>query len=199
MSAVNIGIYSITCTINGRIYLGSSINLKKRWKEHQHGLENNRHFNLRLQSDWNLYGSKAFQFRVLICHNLSKYKLLKLESLFIQNYWDEQQCYNVAFNAQAHRRGCKSSDESRLKMSKAQKQRPPMTEETRKKMSMAKKGRPRSEETRIKIAEKATGRTVSSITKAKISESLRGHKTSEHTRKKISKTKRMRKGVPCST
>ena len=59
------GIYCITCAANGKIYIGSAINLKMRWKEHCHRLNQRDHPNRHLQNAFNKYGRDAFTFDVL--------------------------------------------------------------------------------------------------------------------------------------
>ncbi len=59
------GVYIITCTQNGRKYVGSSKDIDGRWFEHRKRLRINRHFNRFLQRSWNKYGSEAFTFAVL--------------------------------------------------------------------------------------------------------------------------------------
>ena len=54
------GIYEIRNTANGAIYVGQSVDTKKRM---QGALNGNRHANKRLQQDWNTYGSRAFIFK----------------------------------------------------------------------------------------------------------------------------------------
>ena len=59
------GIYRITCTITGKFYIGSAINLFIRWKNHRNELQRNEHGNQKLQRAWNKYGEQAFTFEVL--------------------------------------------------------------------------------------------------------------------------------------
>ena len=59
------GIYKITCTINNRIYIGSSMNIQQRWTTHKRELNNNEHDNMFLQRDWNRYGEENFTFEIL--------------------------------------------------------------------------------------------------------------------------------------
>src|SRR6266568_1460049 len=53
MSSIDIpatsGIYRITCTANGRFYIGSAVNLQRRWRVHQHYLSHGTHQNQHLQ------------------------------------------------------------------------------------------------------------------------------------------------------
>lgn len=62
---VSAGIYRITCTPNGKIYIGSAINLRVRCKNHFQELKNNTHENPKLQNAWNKHGSDAFLFEIL--------------------------------------------------------------------------------------------------------------------------------------
>lgn len=59
------GIYLITCGINGKVYVGSSINIKRRWTRHKNHLVRNQHSNKHLQSAYNLYGKDAFAYSIL--------------------------------------------------------------------------------------------------------------------------------------
>lgn len=59
------GIYQITCTPTGRIYIGSAVNLARRQREHWQTLRGRRHTNVRLQRAWNKYGPDAFTFTVV--------------------------------------------------------------------------------------------------------------------------------------
>lgn len=70
------GIYAIVNTINNKIYIGSSIHLQKRYKEHMYQLKNNTHFNQHLQNSFNKYGKDAFKFIVLeyINNDILKYE-----------------------------------------------------------------------------------------------------------------------------
>lgn len=59
------GVYCITCTANGKVYIGSTTNLRKRWQWHRGDLRLNRHHTRHLQFAWNKYGECAFTFAVL--------------------------------------------------------------------------------------------------------------------------------------
>lgn len=59
-SCVVIGIYAILNMVNGKIYIGSSLSIGKRWYVHK-----KYRGNCRIQDDWKLYGDSAFEFRVL--------------------------------------------------------------------------------------------------------------------------------------
>lgn len=58
------GIYTITCTGNGRFYIGSTCNLYKRYKDHMGYLRRNAHFNKHIQSCFNKYGESSLVYEV---------------------------------------------------------------------------------------------------------------------------------------
>ena len=59
------GVYQIRCKRNGKIYVGSAVNLMARWKGHQRQLLRGLHHNPYLQHAWMLYGATSFEFIVL--------------------------------------------------------------------------------------------------------------------------------------
>jgi len=78
------GIYKITNEINGKYYIGSSINIKKRWGEHRRSLNHGDHCSRYLQRSWNKHGRKWFNFSVvLICEPSDR---LEYEQWFLDNY-----------------------------------------------------------------------------------------------------------------
>lgn len=60
-----IAVYRITCLVDGRSYIGGTLDLTRRWKEHRSGLRGGKHSNHRLQAAWNEHGENAFEFVVL--------------------------------------------------------------------------------------------------------------------------------------
>ena len=62
---LKIGIYQIKNKKNGLIYIGSSNNIDKRWKEHKRELNSNRHKNRFIQADWNEFGEDEFEFLII--------------------------------------------------------------------------------------------------------------------------------------
>jgi group I intron endonuclease len=59
------GVYSIVHVDSGNRYIGQTTNLQKRRNNHFSDLRANRHANRHLQSAFNKYGAKAFEFRIL--------------------------------------------------------------------------------------------------------------------------------------
>ena len=60
------GIYTITCSINNKHYVGRSRNCFHRMNQHQVALRNNKHHNFYLQRAYNRYGHSAFKFEILV-------------------------------------------------------------------------------------------------------------------------------------
>ena len=165
------GIYIILNIENGKHYVGSSKCLRKRSKEHAYDLGAGRHSSRKLQHAWNKYGSDAFRFDVV--EEVSQSELLVRE----QHWMDATlPFYNIARKAES-RAGIKCSEETKQKIREAklnlsQETRDKIAEanrrrgpEVRERMSEAAKNRPPiSEETRTKLSEagkKAFGRGAS--------------------------------------
>lgn len=58
-------VYKITCTKNGKMYIGQSCSYPRRWNNHKSALRLGRHKNSALQVDFDEYGMDAFVFDVL--------------------------------------------------------------------------------------------------------------------------------------
>jgi group I intron endonuclease len=80
------GIYKITSKIHpDRIYVGSAINIEKRWREHKNLLLRNKHENIRLQNHYNKYGKDNFIFSIITECDPIKEVLLSREQFFIDS------------------------------------------------------------------------------------------------------------------
>lgn len=153
------GIYQIENTITGHRYIGSAINIQKRWKEHILSLHKNKHHSQYLQRAWNKYGEEYFAFSIIeICF---PFALIFREQYFIDQMKPE---YNISKTA-GSTLGYKHSLKARNKMSLAltgRKRSPEFcakqherktSPETRAKLSLVAMGRPRLPETRVKMSE----------------------------------------------
>jgi len=145
-----IGIYQIRNVINEKIYIGSAINIDRRWNEHVSLLKRTKHHSRHLQSAWNKYGEENFEFSIL--EECEKEQLVEREQYYIDSVCPE---YNICKKAYS-KLGTRHTEESRLKMSLANIGKH-LSFETREKMSLARKN-------------------VSVETREKISRALKGHK-----------------------
>lgn len=135
-SLINIGIYRIVNTINGKEYIGSSKNLYKREKKHMHYLAKNKHDNKYLQNAYNLHGHEAFLFEII--EECSEDELILKEQAQI-NTRDFEQLYNLRKVAHSNL-GLKLSPETLQKMSDVKKGKV-FSEEHKANISKGKKGK----------------------------------------------------------
>ena len=190
-----VGIYKIENIKNGYVYIGQSVNIERRLKDHKRELKYNRHINNHLQNAYNKYGESNFNFEI-ICE-CEKEKLNELETYYCNLY--RPNVYNIG---ETHSVGS-MSEEQKVKISKALKG-IKRSEKTKEKYRQVKLGKKASDETKLKMSlsqkghigyTKGTTHIVSDETKAKISLSNKGksHIHSEETKKKISETLKNKK------
>ena len=108
------GIYKICNLVNGKIYIGSSINLFKRQKEHFRCLKSNKHNSQHLQNSWNTHGEENFVFEI-IEEIKEKEKLIEREQYYLDILNPE---YNICPTA-GSQLGTKRTNEQKEKMSKS--------------------------------------------------------------------------------
>lgn len=151
MDGCESGIYIILNCKTGKFYIGSAINLRRRFQKHKLELQNGNHHCSYLQNAWKKYGEKSFQFYCIeFC---IPDLLLNKEQKWINKYWKHKNLYNLCRYA-GSRKGQK------------------FPEETLKKMSLAKKGKPGrkiTEKEKIKISNSLKGHTVTNETREKMS------------------------------
>ncbi len=138
------GVYTIINAINGKRYVGSTVNLRQRLWEHKHNLERGLHRNAHLQNAWNKYGADNFNFLVLFCCPVEQILILEQQAI------DKKAEYNISPKA-GNCLGVKHTPEMRAKLSIVKTGKHP-NEETRKRMAAAQMGRHHSDETKAKIS-----------------------------------------------
>ncbi len=161
------GIYKIENTTTGEFYIGSSVDIQKRWKSHNSDLCAGRHCNCYLQCLWDKYGKDSFVWVILEETESIRMSLIEREQFYIEAFHPTLNINPFATNnmgrtlseetkrkiASSHI-GIMADEESRAKMRLACVGRL-FSEETREKLSFASRTRkraPQSEETRRKIA-----------------------------------------------
>jgi len=217
MTIKTCGIYKIKNIVNGKCYVGQSIDIRNRIKKHIIELKSNKHNNQYLQYSWNKYGESNFIFEII--ETCSPEELFFKEGYWINEFksLNKNFGYNVEIvDATLGKKICsdetkdkiskslkgrvpwnvgiKASQESREKMSKSQKSKI-FTEEHRKNLSISRKKRVISEETKRKISNSKKGmpsvfkgKKHTEESRRKMSNALKGKKMSIDTRKKLSKS-----------
>lgn len=134
------GVYSITNTANDSRYIGSSIDLYRRWTTHKRDLRKGIHGNQILQRAWNKYGESSFEFTILLV--CTKDDTLLHE----QRYLDEEKPeYNICVNVRGTMTGRTMAEEQRRKIGDANRGHV-MSDEQKLKLSEAHKGKKHTEE-----------------------------------------------------
>lgn len=171
------GVYKITNTKTGIIYIGSSNVMQRRWHEHKSSLRRNIHGNDYLQNAWNKHGEDAFSFEVIeMCTEDS---LLEREM-----YWcDALNVYNrdIGYNIRIADRSS-MSEETKKKLSILHTGKK-LSDETKRKLSEINKGkrRPHTEESKKKMSQNRKGMVFSEEHKKNLSAAHKGKKwTAEH-------------------
>lgn len=149
------GIYQIRNLVNGKVYVGSSVNLNRRRNVHFYKLRHNMHDNLKLQNAFNKYGETSFVFEIIEIVD-DKCQLLNKEQYYIDKYNVIQEGYNILPNAYSTLGFCPSA-ESRNKMSIAHKGKH-ISEEQKRKISIGNTGRKRTEEQKCNISNNRKGK-----------------------------------------
>lgn len=108
------GIYGIFSSIDNRFYIGSSVDMNRRRKEHFRKLKRGKHGNSHLQRFYDKHGEKALGFKILSeIINPTVSQLIAIEQLFIDNL---NPLFNICKIANT-RFGVKCSLEHRRKVS----------------------------------------------------------------------------------
>lgn len=89
-------LYSITCTVNNKVYIGVSAWFSSRKCMHLSNLKDGIHRNIYLQEDFNKYGAESFCFDVIQMYDF------KSQAYMMENYYtdsvfklDKRYCYNI--------------------------------------------------------------------------------------------------------
>jgi group I intron endonuclease len=175
------GIYQISSRIKPtRSYVGSAVNITKRWRVHLHHLRHGKHHSQKLQRHYDKYGESDLVFSVIT--GCEREQLIRIEQFYID-------ALKPWFNGRptaGSQLGFKMSEESKRKSSISHKN---MSSEGRRNISIAGKGKrhkPMSEETKLKLSKAHRGKRLSEEHKKKLSAAHKGKSLSEVHKRKMS-------------
>ena len=182
------GVYKIKNVINNKLYIGSSLNVNKRIKQHKRSLLKGNHHSVKLQRSYDKYGENNFKYEII--------EETYIENLIIreQHYIDLFDCYNNGYNSvefAGSNLGMKHSDSTKdkirfISMGNKNMLNKTHTNETKNIISEKLKGRPLSDATKLKMSESKIGKKLSDETKLKISNFNKGKLRTEEHKKKLS-------------
>ena len=153
------GIYKITNIATGDKYIGSAVNLKKRYDFHVYQLQRGSHHNPRMQRAWNKYGADCFHFEPIeILDNPANLLAREQEYLTSLDVANKKDYYNICGVAGSNL-GVKRSDATKARMSQGQKGRT-FKPETIQKMRQAKLGKALNDEHKKNIGASCAGKKI---------------------------------------
>ena len=167
-----IGVYKITNLVSGKVYIGASKNIEKRWSAHRNGHSD-------LAKEFQTFGLDNFKFEILLECPEDMLCQWERDMICLYDADDPEKGYNskndrpYSLKRTEALKGRKLSEETKRKISESHKGKPAwnrgisLSDETRRKMSESHKGKPvwnrgipHSEETRRKMSEALRGRKV---------------------------------------
>ena len=172
-------IYKIECTSNGKLYVGSTVNLRRRWIRHVSHADANKHHCAPLQAAWSKYGRDAFTFHVL------EYITDKDAILNWEQFWLDElsPTFNVLKSA-GNMTGMVHSAATRQRIADGNRGKY-VSPETRHRISEVHQGKTISQSHREALRIAHTGRAPSALAVARLIESRTGKPLSLETKQKI--------------
>ena len=170
------GIYQILCVPTGKVYIGSSADIRRRWRQHREGLTRRygtSHENSYLQHAWDKYGADAFVFSVL--EHVPVDQLLEREQHWIDHTrcYDRDRGFNRRLRAESDR-GVKRTGQALENIRAALRGRPrpehfftPEAREAHRRAQLARRGRPFTDEHRQKLSEASKGKRMPPASRAR--------------------------------
>lgn len=195
-------IYAIRCAANGKYYIGSTRNHRRRHGHHWASLRSGKHSNPHMQAAWRAHGESAFSFHVLAVVEPNRDGLLAMETHMLKRgFASKEPLFNaraVALGPPANvnigrtlwNKGKPFAAEARSRMSESARNRlsnPPRSADACARISAALAGRTTTAEARKNMSASARLRRSpvrSMETREKIAASLRGRKFSDDRRAK---------------
>jgi group I intron endonuclease len=186
------GVYQITNQVNGKRYIGSAVNLRKRKSQHFRFLKNGNHPNIHLRRSSEIHGVEFFTFKEIV--SCDSKNIIHWEQIAIDALKPEYNICPVAGNTS----GRKFSEETKKKISNSHKGRkhPYRSESWRQNISESLKGKKKSD-THMQSLQKGRAERVytkeqklklSNYLKCQYENGMRSRERSLEYRNKIAKT-----------
>lgn len=175
------GLYLIRNLSNDKFYIGSSIRLITRIKQHGMDLRRNDHSNPWLQRAFN----NGHKLQVLLIPVMDGVNIREIEQKAIEQAKQTNAIYNVAVDTRTPMLGRKHSEEALKKLSEAHKGFK-HSDESKERMSNAHKGKSFSDEFKEKCRQRMLGHTPSEETRKRLSDAGKGRIMTKETRDKLS-------------
>lgn len=185
------GVYEIRNTANNKVYVGSSVNVKRRLAAHRQHLRRGDHATTHLQAAWDKYGEPAFEFKQLI--TCSPKDTLFYEQRIMDGFKSNQKefGYNKRIVVETCA-GIKLSDAHKAKISASvprgeahQYYGKRLCDEAYRAAADLKRGKPMSEEQKAKISHALRGKSKHAGFGAKISAAKKGIKYTDEQKRNM--------------
>jgi group I intron endonuclease len=196
-------IYVIRNVVDQKFYVGSTSNMRERFRTHRAKLRRGVHHCHHLQAAWNKYGEDVFRFEVVerLPEDATYGQLQAAEDVWLLEHVGTKECYNHGLRSGAPWRGCRSEDHPNYGKTLSDSAKAVLSEATKHQWETTdpRTGARHSEETKAKISKKvqaalAEGRggkfIPSEETRRKMSEANKGNRgpkghirTAEHRRR----------------
>lgn len=111
------GLYRIVCTVTGSTYIGSSVRIPYRLRQHRSDLRLGKHDNPKLQNAWNKYGADAFVFEPFLSA-LPGVDVLILEQAALDTLFAAGGGFNIGRVAGLTQLGLRRSEATKVLLSK---------------------------------------------------------------------------------
>jgi len=135
-------IYKVVNKINGKYYIGKTIQLLLKRKQQHINTAKNKTYNSIFHNAIRKYGGNNFNWKTIKeCKSLKE--MDNLEIYYINKYYSKKNCYNMVIDGSSGMRGRKHSKKTKIKMSKAHKGKKlkPFTEDHKRKIGEPQKGK----------------------------------------------------------
>lgn len=154
------GVYIITNTVDGKVYIGSSLDMRKRCEDHVSQLRRGVHHNRRLQNAWNKHSGDVFVFDVLeVVKTRDRSATIPAEQKWLDFFQvGREACYNFLLLASSPGSQV-TKDETRRRISESKRGKR-LTPEHKAKLRRARIGRPLSEAHRAALSAARVGKKM---------------------------------------